>query len=167
MTPGEHSATLAGGPHQPEGQPLAVMMVEDDPLQARLLAAWVRVAELAATLSVFGDGESALAFLHPPRSAGEPERPEVVLLDLRLPGIGGEDVLRAIRADARTRALPVVVLSNSTDPASVHGAYAAGATWFVAKPRSFEAGVSLMRAVRTRYSRHGAPGTDQVANSGR
>jgi CheY-like chemotaxis protein len=61
-------------------------------------------------------------------------RPDLVLLDLTLPDIGGEQVLAELRADPATRAIPVIVVSGETDPAVHHRLLAQGAQWWLTKP---------------------------------
>jgi CheY-like chemotaxis protein len=86
------------------------------------------------------DGEQALDYLFArgAYASRDPMRmPEVVLLDLNLPVIAGLDVLRCIRADPRTRLLPVVVLTSSNEERDIVGSYDRGANSFVRKPVDF------------------------------
>ncbi len=79
------------------------------------------------------DGQEALDYL---RAA--PRLPELVLLDLKLPKIDGLEVLRRLRADERTRLLPVVVLTSSNEERDVATSYALGANSYVRKPVDFK-----------------------------
>ncbi|MGI9032298.1 MAG: response regulator [Acidimicrobiales bacterium] len=119
---------------------LAVLMVEDDPQQARLMAECLRRAGLGRRLGVHPDGETALRRLHEPGDGG---RPDLVLLDLRLPGLGGDEVLAEIKSHPDLRRIPVVVISGSAEPADVARAYALGANCYVVKAPTFEGSLSL------------------------
>ena len=79
-------------------------------------------------------GAEALDFLH----ASGTDGPKVVFLDLKLPRVDGVEVLRAIRADSRTRTLPVVVLTSSREARDIAGLYDLGANSYVVKPVDFE-----------------------------
>lgn len=167
------NATICSAPVS-QGRRLAVMVVEDDPLQARLLAECVRRAGLAEAPRVFADAESALAFLHERGGATVSGRPDLILLDRCLPGISGEDFLRCIRADERTCTLPVIVLSNSVEPEAVAGAYAAGANCYIEKCGTIEASVAVMKQIKEFFGGIAvlpapapvSPEAYQVANSG-
>jgi two-component system response regulator len=96
------------------------------------------VSSLAPDVRVARDGREALAELFGSDSAlPVPALPALVLLDLKLPGMDGFDVLRVIRANARTRSLPVVILTSSTEPRDLQTGYALGANSYVRKPGSF------------------------------
>jgi two-component system response regulator len=85
------------------------------------------------------DGEEAITLI----GAGSPAHagllPEVVLLDLKLPKVSGLDVLRHVRADARTQGLPIVVLTSSSEDRDVIACFRAGANSYVRKPVDFDA----------------------------
>jgi len=120
-----------------------ILLVEDLDADAILLREALRDAGLADHLVVAADGRDALARLH-----GGAALPELVLLDLNLPGLGGREVLEEIRGDARTRSLPVVVLSTSNAPSDVRFAYRHHANAYVRKPNGFEALATVARAIR-------------------
>lgn len=104
--------------------PPEIVLVEDDAREAELvvsaLGAGVRVTTVA-------DGATALAQLRA-------RRPRLVLLDLKMGGATGFDVLAAVRTDAALRGVPVVVLTSSSDPRDVERAYSLGAHGYVVKP---------------------------------
>jgi len=126
---------------------LRVLLVEDDPDHVFLVRrALADVPGTEVTVEVAGDGEQAAERL--PRSRfGPHDRPQLVLLDLRMPRMDGLEVLRRIRADEATATLPVVVLTSSERPEDREAAVAAGASWFVCKPidsRRFRAEVQQL-----------------------
>jgi CheY-like chemotaxis protein len=113
---------------------LRVLLVEDDADHVFLVRrALADVPGTEVTVEVAGDGERALERLARSRF-GPDGRPQLVLLDLKMPRLDGLEVLRRIRADEATAPLPVVVLTSSERPEDREAAVAAGATWFVCKP---------------------------------
>ena len=119
---------------------LTLLLVEDNPSDEELTLRALRKSGIANDVAVARDGAEALDYLfargtHADRARAE--LPQVVLLDLNLPKIGGLDVLRAIRADERTRHLPVVILTSSHEDRDLVAGYASGANSYVVKPVDF------------------------------
>ena len=121
-----------------------ILLIEDDPDHEVLTIRALRKASIANDIKVAHDGEEALSLLfgHGPETLKL--LPQVILLDLKLPKIDGLEVLRRIRADQRTRLLPVVILTSSGEERDiVQGGL--GANSFVRKPVDF---VQFTEAVR-------------------
>lgn len=119
-----------------------ILLVEDDPNDVELTLRAFRARNLANQVFVARDGEEALDFFfsdkaHPLRDIGV--MPRVILLDLKLPKVDGLEVLRRLRADERTRSLPVVVLTSSNEEPDIAAAYRLGANSYIVKPVDFEA----------------------------
>jgi len=117
-----------------------ILLVEDNPTDAELTIRALRKHNLANNLEWVKDGEVALNFLfsrgdHAGRSN---VLPRVVLLDLRLPKVDGIEVLTQIRADPKTRELPVVVLTSSKEERDLVATYEVGVNSFVSKPVAFD-----------------------------
>jgi two-component system, chemotaxis family, response regulator Rcp1 len=110
-----------------------ILLVEDNPGDAQLVRMAFAEALPTARVSVVTDGEAALARLR------EEGPPDLLLLDLNLPGLTGHEVLESIRADAALRLLPVVVLSSSDAEADVTRSYELGANSHIAKPGDVDA----------------------------
>jgi two-component system response regulator len=117
-----------------------ILLVEDNEDDVALALRAFEKNKVLDEIIVARDGEEALAYLGCPRVL-----PGVVLLDLNLPKIGGLDVLRRIRADERTRRIPVVILTSSDEEGDIISSYDLGANSFVCKPISFSAFVEAIR----------------------
>lgn len=119
-----------------------ILLVEDTLSDEKLTLMALANGDIANPVIVVRDGAEALDYLFGTgRHAGrDPEAlPQVVLLDLGLPKLGGLEVLREIRARPATRLLPVVVLTSSTEDRDVIASYNLGANSFVSKPVHFDA----------------------------
>jgi len=119
-----------------------VLLVEDNPTDAELCIRALKKSNLANNLVWVKDGAEALDFLfaggaYAGRNVNTP--PKVVLLDLRLPKVDGMEVLRKIKADERTRAIPVVVLTSSKEDRDVAESYKFGVNSYISKPVEFDA----------------------------
>jgi two-component system, chemotaxis family, response regulator Rcp1 len=127
-----------------------LLVVEDSESDVELLREALSDSDPRVELDVVRHGEDALAFL---RREGEFEaaaRPDLVVLDLNLPRMGGFEVLGALRADVdpRLRRLPVVVFTTSGTATDVETAYDLHASSFVTKPTAFEHYLDAVRAFR-------------------
>ena len=125
-----------------------LLLVEDSPQDAELALRTLRKANLADCTHHVTDGAAALDFLfgrgaYATRQATE--LPKVVLLDLKLPKVGGLEVLRALRGDPRTRSTPVVIMTSSREEADVDEGYALGVNSYVVKPVEFAAYADVVR----------------------
>jgi two-component system response regulator len=117
-----------------------VLLVEDNPDDEALTLRALKKNNILNEVVVARDGSEALDYLL--GSAGSPARLRldqlaVVLLDLKLPKVNGLEVLRRLRADPRTKRLPVVVLTSSKEEKDLVGAYDSGANSYVQKPVEF------------------------------
>jgi len=113
-----------------------ILLVEDNPADVDLTLRAFSRRQLVNPVEVARDGEEALAWI-PRWAAGEP-LPLVVLLDLKLPRMGGLEVLRRFREDAVSRDLPVVVLTSSSEDSDVKAAYRHHVNSYIVKPVNFE-----------------------------
>lgn len=119
-----------------------LLLVEDNPQDEMLTLRALRKANMANRIDVVRDGQQALDYLFRENEfAGRdgPDLPTVVLLDIGLPRLSGLEVLERLRADARTRLLPVVILTSSDEEQDRLRSYQNGANSFVRKPVDFAA----------------------------
>ncbi|HEY4581679.1 MAG TPA: response regulator [Lysobacter sp.] len=127
-----------------------ILLVEDNPDDVELTRLAFDEAKIANQLAVVGDGAEALDYLFARGRFADrdpADLPSLVLLDLNLPKIDGREVLQAIRANDATRALPVVVLTTSTEPFDVEATYALGVNSYIQKPVDFEQFVWAVKQV--------------------
>jgi two-component system response regulator len=122
-----------------------ILLVDDSSDDVELTLRAFRTNNITNRVDVASDGEQALAYLFPD---GEiPPRPVLILLDINLPKVSGLEVLRRIRTDVRTRFLPVVVLSTSSEDRDVLESYNLGANSYVRKPVVFNEFVDAVRVL--------------------
>jgi len=124
-------------PHEVE-----ILLVEDNPSDAELTLRALKQRNLANQVFVCHDGAEALEFFfgdgsHALREIGVV--PKVILLDLKLPKVDGLEVLRRLKEEARTKSIPVVVLTSSREEPDIAKAYRLGANSYIVKPVDFEA----------------------------
>jgi two-component system response regulator len=117
---------------------LEILLVEDNPQDAELAIRALKKCMPMSRLLHVCDGQAALDFLIGGAAEERGKPPKVVLLDLKLPKVGGLEVLREIRANERTKLLPVVVMTSSREDRDVAEAYQLGANSFIVKPVDFE-----------------------------
>lgn len=117
-----------------------ILLVEDNPADVALMLRAFKQQHILNEVVVARDGVEALDYLFGTGThAGRDVRawPELVLLDLNLPKINGSEVLRRLRGDQRTRLMPVVMLTTSTEERDVVASYELGANSYVQKPVDF------------------------------
>ena len=126
----------------------AILLIEDNPDDEELTRRAFKTSNIANRLIVARDGAEAIDFLSAAGAfagRGAEDDPCLVLLDLKLPKIGGLEVLQKMRANPRTRTTPVVVLTSSTEEQDVIRSYGLGANSYIRKPVDF---TQFMEAVR-------------------
>jgi len=119
-----------------------ILLVEDNPDDEELTLRALRKSNIANDVFVARDGSDALDFLFcTGKHAGRDPlaMPAVVLLDLKLPKLNGIDVLNRMRADPRTKLIPVVILTSSSEDEDMLRSYQSGANSYVRKPVEFSA----------------------------
>lgn len=119
---------------QNSSRPIAILLVEDNPGDARLTMECMREAKVKNKIHVVEDGIEAMAFLRRSGPYSEAPRPDLILLDLNLPKKDGRAVLAEVKADPDLRRIPVVVLTTSRAEEDVLRAYDLHANAYVTKP---------------------------------
>lgn len=113
-----------------------ILLVEDNPVDVDLTLRAFASRKFSNTVHVARDGEEALAWLAR-WEAGEPV-PAVILLDLKMPRVSGLEVLRELKSHPQFHAIPVVVLTSSSEDVDVRTAYELGANSYIVKPVNFD-----------------------------
>ncbi len=125
-----------------ERDQVEILLVEDNPNDVELTLRALRKHHLTNRLLVVRDGAEALDYLFGEgeyAGRGTTSEPKVMLLDLKLPKLDGLEVLRRVKQDPRTQAVPVVVLTSSAEGPDITNAYALGANSYIVKPVDFDA----------------------------
>ncbi|CAN5899646.1 response regulator [soil metagenome] len=124
-----------------------ILLVEDDPYDLEMTLRGLSKAHIVDNIHVARDGAEALDFIfcegvHSGRRIED--HPKLILLDLKLPKVNGLEVLTRVKADPRTRAIPVVMLTSSHQASDLRHSYRIGVNSYIVKPVEFE---SFVRAV--------------------
>jgi two-component system, response regulator len=130
-----------------EFEQIEILLVEDNPLDAELTITALKGGKVANSITWVKDGEEALDYLF--RSGAYATRadilPRLVLLDLKMPKVNGIEVLRSIKANERTRRIPVVVMTSSQEESDLAETYDLGVNSYVVKPVDFNALADVTR----------------------
>lgn len=124
-----------------------ILLVEDNPRDVELMIRAIKKQNIVNPIFNVEDGAAALDFIFCRGAFTNRDisiQPKVVLLDLKLPRVNGLEVLKEIKADERTRIIPVVVVTSSQEDPDIKTAYALGANSYVVKPVSSDAFVDAM-----------------------
>ena len=132
----------------PDGTPVEILLVEDNPGDVRLTMEAFRGAKVLNNVSVVEDGEEAMAFLRREGTHSDAPRPGLILLDLNLPRKDGREVLAELRADESLRRIPVVVLTISQAEQDMLQSYDLNANCYVTKPVDFEQFLNVVKAIQ-------------------
>lgn len=115
-------------------RPIEILLVEDNPGDARLTREAFADASVSNNLSVVGDGEEAMAFLRRQGGYSSAPRPDLILLDLNLPRKSGREVLEDVKTDPALLAIPIVVMTTSEADTDIMNSYHHHANAYVTKP---------------------------------
>lgn len=132
---------------EPRADLVNILLVEDNPGDVILTQEAFAENKLRNELHVANDGEEALAFLRRDAGYENAPRPDIILLDLNLPKLGGRDVLKIIKGDKHLQSIPVVILTTSADEVDICEAYRAHANCFITKPVDLEQFLQAIRSV--------------------
>jgi two-component system response regulator len=124
-----------------------ILLVEDSDADAEMTTRALRKGGLVSKLVRVRDGVEALEFMfrEGPWSTRSGTQPKLVLLDVKMPRLGGIDVLRRLKSDKRTQALPVVMLTSSAEEQDIADSYQLGVNSYLVKPVEFTAFAALVR----------------------
>ena len=128
-------------------RPIEILLVEDDPGDARLTLEVLKDSKVRNKLYVVGDGEEALAFLRKEGKYSEMSRPDLILLDLNLPKKDGREVLAEIKTDENLKRIPVVVLTTSQAEEDILKVYNLHANCYITKPVDLDQFINVVKLI--------------------
>ncbi len=126
---------------------IEILLVEDSPADVRLTTEALKEANVGNRLNVVGNGETAMDFLYRRGAYAAAPRPDLILLDLNLPGKDGREVLEEIKTEPRLRRIPVVVLTTSQAEEDVVRAYDLHCNCYITKPLDFHQFITAMKSI--------------------
>jgi two-component system response regulator len=130
------------------GEKLSILLVEDSPADAELARACLRNSRIALSVTWLRDGEEALDYVMRnslPNDTRAPTPPDLILLDLDMPKMGGMDLVRRLKANKATRSIPIVVMTGSNEDHDIIESANLGTNGYIVKPLDFAA---FMEAAR-------------------
>ena len=128
-------------------RPAEILLAEDNPDDVELMRISFRRSRFAANLHHVTNGEDCLAFLRREAPWQDAPRPDLVLLDLNMPRMGGREVLEHVVQDERLRDIPVVVLTTSNAERDVTAAYQLRCSSYIVKPVDFDQFVRVVQGI--------------------
>lgn len=134
-------------------RPIEILLVEDNPADVRFFREALHLAGIRHQLSVVNNGEDALMFLHRQLIFHNAPRPEVIVLDLKLPRVSGHAVLGAIKLDSDLSAIPIVVLTSSHAPRDQERSYDLEADHYITKPVGLDVLAGELKIIEALASR--------------
>lgn len=124
------------------------LLVEDNNAHAKLVMLQLRDAQAGVVVDWVTDGSEALDYLYRRGDYADRPRPDVILLDLKLPKVDGHEVLHQIKSDEQLRLIPVIVLTTSAAESDRERAYGSYANSYVTKPLDFDEFQKMMDSLR-------------------
>lgn len=134
-------------PRAPEFRPIEILLVEDNPADIRITQEGLKEAKVSNILHAVMDGMEALDFLYRRGKHADALRPNVIILDLNLPGIDGREVLKQVKADLGLRAIPIVIMTSSEAEIDIVSSYESYANCFITKPIDFNGFLHVVHAI--------------------
>jgi CheY-like chemotaxis protein len=129
-------------------RPAEILLIEDNQGDVRLAQEMLSETRITNHVHVVGDGEQALLFLRGEKPFLSAPRPDMILLDLNLPRVGGQEVLTEIRLDPRLRRIPVVVLTTSTSEADIEEAARQRCQRYLNKPGDLTEFTEVVKSIQ-------------------
>ncbi|MEM6645705.1 MAG: response regulator [Bacteroidota bacterium] len=124
-----------------------ILLVEDNPADIRLTQEVLADSKLKNNLHVVKDGAGALDFLYQRHEYADAPRPDLVLLDLNLPGVDGHQVLKTVKNDPALRTIPVVIMTTSSADEDILSTYENAANCYVTKPLDFDQFIKVVETL--------------------
>ena len=129
-------------------RPIEILLVEDSPSDANLTIREFSKAKIANNLHWVEDGETAMEYLRNQGEFLDAPRPDLILLDLNLPGMDGREVLEEVKSDTDLKRIPIVILTTSNDEQDVLRSYNLNANCYVTKPIDIEQFINVVQLIK-------------------
>lgn len=130
------------------GKPVEILLVEDNPADVRLTIEALKDAKVFNQLNVVSNGADALTYLRRQGPYTESTRPDLILLDLNLPKMGGLEVLDDIKNDPELRQIPVVVVTTSQAEQDIIKSYNSHANCYICKPVDLDQFITVIQSIQ-------------------
>ena len=130
-----------------DGDPIEILLAEDNPGDVKLTQKALERGKIQNTLHVVNDGVEAMTFLRQEGEYADAPRPDLFLLDLNMPRMGGREVLEALDGEESLGRIPVVVLTSSEAEQDIVDSYDRHANAYLTKPVNFEGFVDIVRRI--------------------
>ncbi len=118
--------------------PFKLIMIEDDEGHAKLIKKNLERSGIGNEITHLSDGQKAIDYFFHPSNRSKNHDKSLILLDLNLPNIDGYEILRRLKADDRTRKIPVIILTTTDNPKEIDRCYALGCNVYITKPVGYE-----------------------------
>jgi CheY-like chemotaxis protein len=131
-------------------KPASILLVEDNPMDVELILDAFKEARLNNKIQVAGNGKEALDFLFGKEKYADRKKfplPDIILLDLKMPGVDGHEVLRQVKTADTLKRIPVIILTSSQEEGDRAMSYDNGANSYLVKPVSFDTFLGVVKQV--------------------
>ncbi len=132
-----------------DGRPVEILLVEDNEGDVGLVEEVFQEGRINNNLSVAEDGEEAMMFLRKEGQFANASRPDLILLDLNLPGKDGREVLKEVKEDVNFKKIPVVVLTTSKAEEDILKSYDLHANSYITKPVDFNQFINVIKSIES------------------
>jgi two-component system, chemotaxis family, response regulator Rcp1 len=130
-----------------DAETIEILLIEDNPGDVRLTREALKEFKVGNRVNVADDGEKALAYLRREGAYAAAVRPDLILLDLNLPRIGGQEVLSIVKNDPKLGSIPIVVLTTSKAQEDIVKSYESHANCYISKPVELDAYMKMIRSI--------------------
>ncbi|MFX4219828.1 MAG: response regulator [Thalassobaculum sp.] len=135
--------------HAGSARPVNILLVEDNAADVRLTVEAFKTMKMANQLYTVTNGDDALAFVRRTGEFADAPTPDIILLDLNMPGKDGRAVLKELKEDDKTKTIPVVIMTSSEAETDILAAYENHANCFVSKPLDFSGFARITNAIES------------------
>ncbi len=130
-----------------KSEPIKILLVEDNPADARLTAEGLKECRVLNELYTVDDGNKAIDFLNKEKEFINIPKPDLILLDLNLPGMDGKEVLNYIKNHNEFKKIPVLIMSSSSAEEDIKETYALQANCYIKKPIEFNDFIEIVKTI--------------------